>query len=776
MSVSKTGVSKTMPGNGSTSTYYVIDDEIDFTDTSEIELKVNGAGLFNGIDYTVDLVNGVQTTVAYDSGDSLVFYRATPMDQPSSLPTAETPSGGAVEDSLDRLTRQVQERKAESIRSMLAPVGTVADDLPQTASRYWKRDASGNLVEYTAAQVASEIGAELNISSGAVAGKGVATTANDASRAALDPEFTGQPLYQLDTGIWYEGNGLTAGDWQSMRFSHEFDVRQYGAVGDGVTTDTHAIQAAIDAAAAAGGTVYIPDGLYLINTTNNPLGDGSQALNFTEGTIIRGESEKGTMLKLHDDAPDSMSMLLAQSGDSNTLIENLTLDGNKTRAAASTHSENEGIDYKGGSFHTVRNVTVQNCGAEGIDTDQADDVFIFGCSLINNGGNGCHIGHGNNRNVVANCFFKGNGYNRATNPSPDTAKQAGAIDFTQTTDCIMSGCILVSNVRGVVTVGAIGTRISDCTIKNSALGEVPVALRGLFAGSTGDVVIENCDISLNSVATDVSVGVLITDGLDHATIRNCMIYARNGIKIEDGGLTYIDGNTFNGSRVGVWITENNNDKVVITGNYFRDDLGGNALRVEAANCDGVFSNNFMEQYVTRIFIFSPSSGEWLIENNKDTNASSKFCEIDSGQTTVCTFKGNDIAGTMKLETGGHLVKDNQIGTLEFNLGGATGNRIEGNRLTNAVVPGSSPMDQQVWKSNFGAGAYAESGVATLVAGTKTVTSTIVPAGATISLTRQTTGGTVGHLSISNIIAGTSFDIDSSSATDTSTILWKIEQQ
>ena len=44
-----------------------------------------------------------------------------------------------------------------------------------------------------------------------------------------------------------------------------FNVKAYGAVGDGVTDDTAAIQAAVDAAAAAGGgTVFFPRGTYII--------------------------------------------------------------------------------------------------------------------------------------------------------------------------------------------------------------------------------------------------------------------------------------------------------------------------------------------------------------------------------------------------------------------------------------------------------------------------------------------------------------------------------
>lgn len=47
-----------------------------------------------------------------------------------------------------------------------------------------------------------------------------------------------------------------------------FNVMDYGAVGDGVTDDTASIQAAVDAArAAGGGTIYAPEGDYLITST-----------------------------------------------------------------------------------------------------------------------------------------------------------------------------------------------------------------------------------------------------------------------------------------------------------------------------------------------------------------------------------------------------------------------------------------------------------------------------------------------------------------------------
>lgn len=68
------------------------------------------------------------------------------------------------------------------------------------------------------------------------------------------------------------------------------------------------------------------------------------------------------------------------------------------------------------------------------------------------------------------------------------------------------------------------------------------------------------------------------------------------------------------------------------------------------------------------------------------------------------------------------------------------------------------------------GSNARMGQSTLTAGSVVVANTSVTASTRVFLSRATSGGTAGHLSVT-ISAGVSFTISSSSGTDTSTINW-----
>jgi hypothetical protein len=80
-----------------------------------------------------------------------------------------------------------------------------------------------------------------------------------------------------------------------------FNIKTYGALGDGINNDTTAVQAAVNAAiAAGGGVVYAPKGTYLINQVNltsasncTILGDGWNVSKFQPSSSFTYSSSGG---------------------------------------------------------------------------------------------------------------------------------------------------------------------------------------------------------------------------------------------------------------------------------------------------------------------------------------------------------------------------------------------------------------------------------------------------------------------------------------------------
>uniref|UniRef100_UPI001E4CA50A glycoside hydrolase family 55 protein n=1 Tax=Massilia oculi TaxID=945844 RepID=UPI001E4CA50A len=111
-------------------------------------------------------------------------------------------------------------------------------------------------------------------------------------------------------------------------------VKRFGAVGNGVTDDTAAIQKAIDSLPSTGGRVYVPPGTYMVTTlrldgtlrnksdvTIEGAGYGSHLKKMNHSDIGTAEGRKGSVIE-------------ALTGHRHRVL-NLRVEGNKSRGATS---------------------------------------------------------------------------------------------------------------------------------------------------------------------------------------------------------------------------------------------------------------------------------------------------------------------------------------------------------------------------------------------------------------------------------------------------------
>ena len=132
----------------------------------------------------------------------------------------------------------------------------------------------------------------------------------------------------------------------------------------------------------------------------------------------------------------------------------------------------------------------------------------------------------------------------------------------------------------------------------------------------------------------------------------------------------------------------------------------------------------------------------------------------------------DTFNEVELRANGVIAFGTGAGAPTTTISRPTGSTISVNQGPLKLANGSLDVAAAGQGLQVAEGANAKQGTAVLVAGTVTVANTSVTVNSKIFLSRSTAGGTLGHLSYT-ISAGVSFTINSTSATDTSTINYEI---
>ena len=195
------------------------------------------------------------------SGERLLIKSNLDDVQSDSLPLSGVFPSTVVEQRLDKITRLIQQQAEEIARAVLLKESSTLSgiELPSPGAGEMIRWNSGGTALETVLPSALSFDTVLT---------GIATNDHLRWDGAQWVNITPENVSVTPTGA-------TTARTLAARFADVINVKDFGAVGDGSTDDTAAIQAAMNAVPAVGAIVYFPAGTYLVTaqltSTDKPI-------------------------------------------------------------------------------------------------------------------------------------------------------------------------------------------------------------------------------------------------------------------------------------------------------------------------------------------------------------------------------------------------------------------------------------------------------------------------------------------------------------------------
>jgi Pectate lyase superfamily protein len=231
------------------------------------------------------------------------------------------------------------------------------------------------------------------------------------------------------------------------------NVKDFGAVGDGITDDRVAIQAAIDNAARfkqqAG--ILFPPGTYRVSKVTSPGGRWSLDLSGMQDFMVVGEGPE-SVVKLVDTTQKTgdWHAFILRKGQENcrrVVFKDLVIDGNHT-GLADPDEQSHGIEVESGTEDlVVDRCILRECFGDGIRLlgqpgQNVKRLRIVNCLFQTNKRSGIVVQHNCEQILIANCIFD------------RTSSGDNSIDFeprdknaNAPTDLVVQGC-LINHPRG----------------------------------------------------------------------------------------------------------------------------------------------------------------------------------------------------------------------------------------------------------------------------------------------------------------------------------------
>jgi hypothetical protein len=386
--------------------------------------------------------------------------------------------------------------------------------------------------------------------------------------------------------------GSTIARSLANRFADVVNVKDFGAVGDGVADDTTAFANMVSYCESSGKNGFMPKGVYLINQSIRTISG-----NF--GFKIYGEGVNSTILK----NINTSGSFIYWTNANNVRFEDLTIDGSFT-GSPNTPSSGGTLVFVNSNNVIIRNVDIINIYRVGVlnfndhqttltnvySGNVLDNVRFFGPSnYINNVGPSAAILGDCDNSAIRNCYAENIG-------------QYGFEFKNDCNNCVIDKCNAINTYKPFYF-GGDGVNTGLLYVKNSIISNCIAidASEPFVIGLASNILISNCE----SKTTDsgpvfnratISIGQSVNCTVSNLLIVNRKTYACD---IRDSGsgnnvsFVLADG-AYKGEAIAIATDSSGNKVSIIWKNHDSSVL--NTLRYQSNNRVEDLRGNYFYNY------------------------------------------------------------------------------------------------------------------------------------------------------------------------------------
>ncbi|MFF8473876.1 right-handed parallel beta-helix repeat-containing protein [Streptomyces sp. NPDC015414] len=469
---------------------------------------------------------------------------------------------------------------------------------------------------------------------------------------------------------WRPGMDITADRLQYMlerlNTSSTVNVETFGAVGDGITDDTAAIQAALDLARDSGGGLvqFTPGKKYAVSTF---LVVYDYTTIYAYGATIKSIGNTGLLRNFL-----STESFPSYNGHSHIQILGGRWDGNAFNGTSgSVTAETDVMNFVHATDITVRDATIENTStAHALEFNAIDGGRALNCRFL---------GYQDNSSDASRQFSEA----IQLDISVSGSSSIGSFDSTPSRNILVDGCyfgtssrcgkfgravgshtlangqyyygiqIVNNRIDGTLQEGVRGYGWRRAVIANNVISGTGKS--GIWIGipdpSNAGYTALSYDISISAntvtaAGTDSAIRVIGYSGANIAqtTINGNSINGggsgdANGIHVEYCDSPVVSGNTL-ASVQSTGIFNYNSNSGTITGNTVRAP-GSNGINVSGSAGTVVSSNHVRDTAANHCIFVGNSSSDFLITSNRVVNAKAAGIRM-SGTATDGTVAGNRV--------------------------------------------------------------------------------------------------------------------------------------